>query len=74
MPGGGKRPGLGLAVADHAGDDQVGIVEGRAEGMRQRIAEFAALVDRAGHVRRGVAWNAARKGELPEQSCASRPR
>jgi hypothetical protein len=28
-------PGLGLAVANHAGDDEVGVVECRAEGMDQ---------------------------------------
>jgi hypothetical protein len=27
MPGGGERPGLRLAVADHARDDELGVVE-----------------------------------------------
>ena len=67
MPGGGQRPGLGFAIADDAGDDQVGIVEGGAIGMRQRIAEFATLMDGAGHVGCGMARNSARKRELPEQ-------
>ena len=35
MPGRRQRPGLGLAVADDAGDDQIGIVEGGAEGVRR---------------------------------------
>ena len=34
MPGSGERTGFGLAVADHAGDDQIRIVECRAIGMR----------------------------------------
>ena len=67
VPGGRQRPGLGLAIADDAGHHQVGIVEGRAEGVRQRVAEFAALMDRARHVGRRVARNAARKRELAEQ-------
>ena len=47
VPAGGERAGLGLAVADDAGDDQVGVVERGAVGVRQRVAELAALVDRA---------------------------
>ena len=47
VPARGERPGLGLAVADHAGHDQVGVVERGAVGVRQRVAELAALVDRA---------------------------
>ena len=42
-----ERPGLRLAVADDGDDDQVGVVERRAEGVRQHVAELAALVDRA---------------------------
>lgn len=67
MPRRGQRAGLGLAVADHAGDDQVGIIERRAIGMDQRIAELAALADRARRLRRGVAGNATGKRELPAQ-------
>ncbi len=33
----------------------------------KRVAEFAAFVDRARRVRRGVAWNPARERKLPEQ-------
>ena len=47
VPAGGERPGLGLAVADDAGDEQVGVVEGGAVGVGERVAELAALVDRA---------------------------
>ena len=56
-----QRAGLRLAVADDAGDDQIGIVERRAVGVRQRIAQLAALVDRAGRLRRDVARDAARE-------------
>ena len=67
MPARRQRPGLGLAVADDAGDDQVGIVERRAVGVRQRVAELAALVDRARRLRRDVARDAAGEGELGEE-------
>ena len=68
MPGGGQRAGLRLAVADDAGDDQLRVVEGGAEGMRQGVAQFAALMDGAGRLRRDVAADAARIGELLEQA------
>src|SRR5262249_57395077 len=50
-PAGGERPGLGLAVADDAGDDQVGVVEGGPESVAEGVAELAALVDAAGGLR-----------------------
>ena len=62
-----ERPRLRLAVADHAGDDEIRVVEGRAVGVRQRIAEFAALVDRTRRLRRDVARNAAGERELGEE-------
>ena len=68
MPGRRQRSGLGFAVSDHAGDDQVGIVEGRAIGMGEAIAKLAALVDRARGLRRDVAGNAAGETELLEQT------
>ena len=67
LPGGRQRARFGLAVADDAGDDQPGIVERGAEGVAQRISEFAALVNRAGRRRRDMARNAAGKRELLEQ-------
>ena len=67
MPARGERPGLGLAVADDAGDEQIGVVEGRAEGVRQRVAELAALVDRARRLGRGMARDPAGKRELAEE-------
>ena len=38
MPARGEGSGFSLAVADHAGHDQIGIVEGGAIGVNQRIA------------------------------------
>ena len=72
MPGGRQRSGFGFAVADDAGDDEIGIVEHRPISMRQRIAEFAAFVDRSRRLRGGMARNAAGKGELPEQAAHAR--
>ena len=50
-------PGVdGLRVQDdHAGDDQIGIVERGAEGVGERVAELASLVDRSGRLGRRVA-------------------
>ncbi len=75
MPGGGERAGLGLAVAHHAGHQQVRIVERGAIGVGDRVAELAALVDRARGLGRDMAGNAARKRELLEQAlaCPRRP-
>ena len=62
-----ERPRLGLAVADHAADDQVRVVERGAIRVDQRVAQLAALVDRARGLGRDVAGDAARERELPEQ-------
>ena len=59
VPGGGERAGFGFAVADDAGDDQIGIVEYGAEGVADGISEFAAFVDRAGTFGGDVAGNSA---------------
>ena len=67
VPAGRQRTGLGLAVAHDAADEQVGVVERRSVGVDQRVAELAALVDRARRLGRDVAGDAAREGELPEQ-------
>src|SRR5476649_2551065 len=64
MPCSGERTSLCLAVAHDAGDDKRGIVEHSAKCVAQRIAEFAALVDRSGTLRGCVTGNAARKGKL----------
>src|SRR5439155_26568667 len=62
-----ERPRLGLAVADDARDEQVGVVEGRAERVRERVAELAALVDRPRRLGSGMAREPAGKRELAEQ-------
>ena len=67
VPGSGQRSGFGLAVADDGRDDQVGIVEGRAAGVRQHVAEFAAFMNRARRFGSAVTADAARKGKLLEE-------
>ena len=67
VPAAGQRPGLGLPVADHAGHDQVRVVERRPVRVHQRVAQLAALVDRPGRLRRHMRGDAAGEGELPEQ-------
>ena len=68
----GQRPGLGFAVADDDGDEQVRIVERGAEGVREAVAELAALVDGARRLRRAVAADAAGEGELLEELAHAR--
>src|SRR5262245_4289955 len=67
VPAGRERSGLGLAVTDDARDDQVRVIERGAVGVRQRVAELAALVNRSGRLRRHVARDAAGKAELLEE-------
>src|SRR5436305_3547379 len=71
MPGGGERAALGFAVTDDAGDQQVRVVEGRSESMREGVSELAAFVDRARHIRRTVTRNTAGKRKLLEQPLES---
>src|SRR5437870_4357002 len=66
-----ERPRLGLAVADHAGDDERRVVERSAEGVAEAVAELAALVDRAWRLGRDVARDTTRKGELLEEPLQS---
>ena len=68
MPARRERSGFRFAIADHAGDDQIGIVERRAVSVRQRVTQFAALMNRAGRLGRDMAGNAAGERELLEQS------
>jgi hypothetical protein len=67
MPGRGERSGFRFAVADHAPDDEVRIVERRTVGMGQAVAQFAAFVDRAGRLRRDMRTDMAVKRELFEE-------
>ena len=74
VPAGRQHGRLRLAVADHAGNDQIRIVEGRAVGMGQRIAQFSPSWIEPGSFRRDVARNAVRPGELakePKHSAAA---
>ena len=67
VPRGGQRAGLRLAVAHHTGGDQVGVIRHGAEGVGQRVAQLAALMDRAGGLRCHMAGNAAGEGETLEE-------
>ena len=62
-----QRSRLGLAVADDAGDDQIGVVECGSVGMAERVSQFASFVNAAGRFRRHMAGNSAGKAELLEQ-------
>ena len=67
VPARGERAGFRLAVADDARDDEVRIVEGGAIGVRERVTELAAFVDRSGRLGGRMARDAARKGELAKE-------
>ena len=68
MPARRQRPRLRLAVADHAGDDEVRVVERGPVRMRDRVPQLAPLVHRAGSFRRHVARNPAGERELGEET------
>src|SRR5438552_655122 len=67
MPRGGQRSGFRLAIADDAGDGEIGIVEHRSECVTERIAQFAALMDRARALWRCMAGNSSWKRKLNEE-------
>ena len=67
MPRCRERPGLRLAVTHDAGDDEIGVVERHAVGVRETVAELAAFVDGAGRFRSDVAPDMAGEGELLEE-------
>ena len=51
MPARGEGAGFGLAVAHHDEGDQVRVVVDRPVGVRDAVAQLAALVDAAGGFR-----------------------
>ncbi len=55
LPGGGHRARLGLAVAHHAGDDQLGIIQHRSQRVGEAVAQLAAFVDGTRRLRGHVA-------------------
>src|SRR6202035_2617447 len=67
MPGGRERSGFRFAITDHTGDDQIRVVEYRAEGVAERVAELSAFMNGTGAFGRNVAWNTAGERELHEQ-------
>src|SRR5262249_45037222 len=67
MPARGERSSFRRAVADNAGDNQIGVVVGRAVRVRDRVSEFTALVDRAWRLRGHVTRNTAGERELGEE-------
>ena len=71
MPAGGQCAGFGFAVADHAGNDQVGIVEGCAVCVRKAVTKLAAFMNRPRYLRRDVARYAIGPGKLAKQSAQS---
>src|SRR5436190_10421756 len=71
MPTGGERTRFRFAIAYHARDEQVRIIERRAVRMRQRVAKFAAFMNGARRFRCNVTRNSARKRKLFEEPLQS---
>jgi len=67
MPRRRERPRFSFAVSHHGGNDEIRIVERRAECVREAVSKLAALMDRSGGFRRAVAADAARKRELAKE-------
>ncbi len=67
VPAGRQRAGLRLAVSDDAEDGEVRVVESRAVGVKERVAQLAAFVYGSGRLGCDVARDAAWKRELPEE-------
>lgn len=68
MPRRRQRAGLGFAIPDNAGDDEIWVVEGRSLRVCQGITQLAAFVDRARDFGRHMAGHAAWEGELFEET------
>jgi len=62
-----QRPRFRLTVSDDAGDQQIRVVEGGAEGVTEGVAELAALMDRAGSLGSRVTRDPAGERKLAEQ-------
>ena len=62
-----ERPRLRFTIANDAGNDEVGIVKRSAIRVRNSIAQFPALVNRARSLGRDVAGNPTGERELLEQ-------
>src|SRR6185437_713338 len=67
MPACGAWPRFSFAVAYDTTRDQIRIVEHCSKSVQQRVAQLSAFVNRTRSIRRCVAGNAARPGELREQ-------
>src|SRR5215471_4538325 len=67
VPRGSQRPRFRLAVSDDSGNDEVGIIEGRAASVREHVSEFAPFMYRAWRLGRAMAADASRKRELLEE-------
>src|SRR5438094_10657197 len=67
VPRGREWSRLRLTVAHHDGDEQIGIVEGRAERVGNAVAELAAFVDGARGLGRAMAADASGERELLEE-------
>ena len=67
VPAGCEGPGLRLAVADDAGDDQAGVVERCPISVAEGVPKLATLVNAARRLGRDMAGDASREAELLEK-------
>ena len=71
FPGALERPRFCLTVSNDSGHDQIRIVEGRTERVRQDVTKLAAFVDRSRRRRADMAWDSVRRGELTKETTHS---
>src|ERR1700687_5310762 len=67
MPGGRKRPGFRLAVADRNGNNEIRIVERRSICVRDGVPKFTTFVNRTRCLWRAVRTYSPGKRKLPEE-------
>ena len=67
MPGGCKRTGLGLAVSDCHGNDEVRIIERCPVGVRDGISKFPTFMNRTWGLRCAVRTDPSGEGKLLEE-------
>jgi hypothetical protein len=67
MPRRRERAGFRFSVANDTGRNEVGVIQYSTEGMAQRVAQLAALVNATGRFRRDVTRDPAGKRKLSEQ-------
>ena len=68
MPRCSKRPGFCFAIANYAGNDEIGVIKSCAIGMGKCITKLSAFMDGARSFGRNMAWYTPWERELFEET------